>query len=143
MKKQKRLLSLCLALSLMGTLCACGTAPGSATEPGTTNVSAPEEPSKKQTLAPQDSIAEAAPEDSAIDSVPTEMELPIVEETETLSYWLNYGQDAFTLINSFDESHGYQTAEEMTNIHIDFKAVSMERRQSNSISWSPPATGRI
>lgn len=49
---------------------------------------------------------------------------PLVEETETLTMWNQTNPWMTSFFNSYDEHPGYQQAEKITNIHIDFTSAS-------------------
>lgn len=127
----KRNLSLLLVFALL-MMAACGSKPassesGSAVEAGSAAAASAEEaaPEEIQTpKAPSEQAADApasTPEES--EAVPA-VTYPLVEETQTLSLWNQMNTWTPMFMDTFDEHPGYQLAEQITNVHIDFTTAS-------------------
>lgn len=130
-------LVLCLML-LLSTLSACGTptaAPSAEASAETTTDEVESSVSEEPPVVsdtPQESTAVSAVEaDSATETAtaPGAFSLPICEETETISYWFEMSPMVASYLNTMNDNITYQLLEELTNVHLDFWAVTDETDQ--------------
>lgn len=56
--------------------------------------------------------------------------LPICDETTTISYWFEMSPMVAGYLNTMNDNITYQYLEELTNVHVDFRAVSDETAQN-------------
>lgn len=134
MKTNKhRLLIMVLCLTMLVSIfSSCGT--GSSVDSQETTSA--ETAASEETAAPQTdeetpaaaSDADAAPVDTADD-----FQLPICEETQTISYWFEMSPQVASYLNTMNDNISYQLLEELTNVHVDFWAVTDETDQQFSL----------
>lgn len=60
--------------------------------------------------------------EAATEEVPTE--LPLCAETKTISYWFEMSPMVAGYLETMNDNITYQYLEELTNVHVDFRAVS-------------------
>lgn len=128
----KRNLSLLLVLALlMMAFSACGTEPVSAGSENTGEadlatseapVSAEEAETSAAAQEAEEPSAES-PDMSDVEASPA-VTYPLVEGTEALTLWNQMNTWTPMFMDTFDEHPGYQLAEQITNVHIDFTTAS-------------------
>lgn len=131
-------LTLCLML-LCSMLSACGS--GQSTETPASNTAAETSASDPAAATPEpdDLDTDAAEDigqpvgaeasDAASAGTPGAFQLPICEETETISYWFEMSPMVASYLNTMNDNITYQLLEELTNVHVDFWAVTDETDQ--------------
>lgn len=125
----KKSLALWLAIALM-LMCfaGCGTAKSDVPKAAESKGSTEEVKSTVEVLE-QEEAFNSVDEDvistmeSAIEGTP-EVIYPLVEETETLTMWNQTNPWMTSFFNTYDEHPGYQQAEAITNVHIEFTSAS-------------------
>lgn len=140
MYPSRRLLALVLCLMLICSMfSACGSnqsaeAPASEASAETAANDAPEvtpEENEPEPATPEDAEQPANTDPSEVDSseAPGDFQLPICEETETISYWFEMSPMVASYLNTMNDNITYQLLEELTNVHLDFWAVTDETDQ--------------
>lgn len=94
-------------------------APAEASEPA----EAASEPAETAAEDPASAEQEASVPEEAVVEVPA-VTYPLVEETETLTMWNQTNPWMTSFFTTYDEHPGYQLAEEITNVHIEFTSAS-------------------
>lgn len=143
MYPSRRLLALALCLMLLcSMLSACGfgqsaetpapevSVEASASEPAADvpEADAPEADAPVEAEQPADAEASDAAAADATEA-PDAFQLPICEETETISYWFEMSPMVASYLNTMNDNITYQLLEELTNVHLDFWAVTDETDQ--------------
>ena len=114
------LLSVCLFLTL---LAGCGnsveTAPDSASEaPSAESVPVAETAEEDEAPAQDGTAKEESVEETL--KVEETLELPLCEETQTLTYFNEISTNLMNVYNDLNEAEAVKYLEELTNVHIDF-----------------------
>lgn len=136
-KNHVRLSALILCIALLLTVFAgCGSNAASSAAPAADSnpaeasaeasaesAEAPDAPAEPEAPAENE---EAAPEEAA----PGEVTLPLCEETETISYWFEMSPMVAGYLETMNDNITWQYIEELTNVHVDFRAVSDETSQN-------------
>ncbi len=136
---QIRLLSLILCIALLvAAMAGCGSnsnttssAEASETTAQTQESSATpsaEASSPTEAASQAESDAEILPSEQAVEN-PGEFQLPICEETTTISYFFEMSPMVAGYLETMNDNITYQLLEDLTNVHIDFWAVSDETEQ--------------
>ena len=143
MYPSRRLLALALCLMLLcSMLSACGfgqsaetpasevSVEASASEPAADvpEADAPEADAPVEAEQPADAEASDAAAADATEA-PDAFQLPICEETETISYWFEMSPMVASYLNTLSDNITYQLLEELTNVLLDFWAVTDETYQ--------------
>ena len=117
MKKTKILAVLLCIVMLLTAFSGCG----GAAEPS----EAPAEVASASAEAPAEEAPAEAPTEEASDFT-----LPICEEKTTISYWFEMSPMVAGYLDTMNDNITYQHIEELTNVHVDFWAVSDETAQN-------------
>lgn len=119
MNQKRKLTSLLLMLSLVfGLFAGCDTSESPA---------AGQETQSAQPAQPTSVTADEKPEETDSGTAVTSViNYPLAEETVTLSMWTRVNVTASTNFETYSDHHVYATAEELTNVHINFSEVSSE-----------------
>lgn len=134
MKTNKhRLLIMVLCLTMLVSIfSSCGT--GSSVDSQETTSA--ETAASEETAAPQtdeETPAAASDADAAPVETADDFQLPICEETQTISYWFEMSPQVASYLNTMNDNISYQLLEELTNVHVDFWAVTDETDQQFSL----------
>jgi putative aldouronate transport system substrate-binding protein len=145
----KKTLALLLALTLvLGLFAACGSTTTETTETTAETSAAAETTAQEETAAaseapasetPAASTEEAAAPAEEEEEAPAEeetarvIEMPLTDETVTLSYYMRFNPQVLDWCQDFSDNLFYSTLEELSNVHIDFMLMhpSMFTEQFN------------
>lgn len=140
--KPKKQVSILLCLALILSFTACGVASESTSAANTSAEAAAPAAAESSTqddgatataegpADPAAASAESAADDAAGESASVEpFQLPICEETATISFWFEESPMVANYINDMNDNITYQLLEELTNVHLDFNAVTDETDQ--------------
>ena len=130
----KKLLALLLALTMVLGLVACGgtAASAEASAPVESVASAPAPEAEPEAPAAPEEAEASVPEETVEDPAPeppAPIELPLTEDGETFTFWVDGAAPFVTMYLGSGES--YNTAacteylEEITGVHIEYKEVNM------------------
>lgn len=142
MNKMKKLLAILLALSL---LAGCGAATSSVAsvpeeEPASVAADQPAEeaPADQPAEVPEETApeevsaaeppAEEVPEPEGF--VPVEYTFPLVEETETLSYFATMSPNNTSYMEDYSSNASVKALEELTGVHIEYNCYIPENAQT-------------
>lgn len=82
------------------------------------------------TTSDNSAFSDVEPESAASAADSTATVLPLCDETETISYWFEMSPMVAGYLNTMNDNITYQYLEELTNVHVDFRAVSDETAQN-------------
>lgn len=82
------------------------------------------------TTSDNSAFSDAEPESAVSAADSTAAVLPLCDETETISYWFEMSPMVAGYLNTMNDNITYQYLEELTNVHVDFRAVSDETAQN-------------
>lgn len=82
------------------------------------------------TTSDNSAFSDAEPESAVSAADSTAAVLPLCDETETISYWFEMSPMVAGYLNTMNDNITYQYLEELTNVHVDFRAVSDETSQN-------------
>lgn len=82
------------------------------------------------TTSDNSAFSDVEPESAASAADSTAAVLPLCDETETISYWFEMSPMVAGYLNTMNDNITYQYLEELTNVHVDFRAVSDETAQN-------------
>lgn len=137
MKKKTKLTQAIVSLLCIAMLLAMCTGCGDTTNP--TSSAEVDTPESAQSVAPEavaasEEDADVEPAEPAASVIDTDdgpaTALPICEETTTISYWFEMSPMVAGYLNTMNDNITYQYLEELTNVHIDFRAVSDETAEN-------------
>ena len=142
MKKMKKLLALLLALSLLAGCGAATSSVASAPEEPPASVAAEqpaeETPAEQPAEIPEETSAEevsaAEPPAEEVQEpegfVPVEYSFPLVEETETLTYFATISPNNASFMEDYSTNESVKALEELTGVHIDYSCYIPENAQT-------------
>lgn len=129
--------AICLAL-VFSIFSACGTGTNSnasvdtATSENSVDTDASKTTSNAPTIEPTEEGLESESTDTSdiqAATIPEEFQLPICQDVETISYWFEMSPMVASYLNTMNDNITYQLLEELTNVHLDFWAVTDETDQ--------------
>ena len=82
------------------------------------------------TTSDNSAFSDVEPESAVSAADSTAAVLPLCDETETISYWFEMSPMVAGYLNTMNDNITYQYLEELTNVHVDFRAVSDETAQN-------------
>lgn len=82
------------------------------------------------TTSDNSAFSDVEPESTVSAADSTAAVLPLCDETETISYWFEMSPMVAGYLNTMNDNITYQYLEELTNVHVDFRAVSDETAQN-------------
>lgn len=82
------------------------------------------------TTSDNSAFSDVEPESAVSAADSTAAVLPLCDETETISYWFEMSPMVAGYLNTMNDNITYQYLEELTNVHVDFRAVSDETSQN-------------
>ena len=82
------------------------------------------------TTSDNSAFSDVEPKSAASAADSTAAVLPLCDETETISYWFEMSPMVAGYLNTMNDNITYQYLEELTNVHVDFRAVSDETAQN-------------
>ncbi len=120
---KKTLALLLAAMMLLSLLAGCASEPADNT-PSDTPADATAPATEPTDEPPADEPSEE-PVDEPAEAPASGVELPLADELTTITMWRGWsGPQAQSGINNPNESRGYQVAEELTNVHVDWELAS-------------------
>lgn len=130
-KHRMLIVVLCLAM-LVSIFSSCGTGSSGASQETASTESNVTELSVAEESAVDASVAEST--EAAETEAPVEdFQLPICEDKQTISYWFEMSPQVASYLNTMNDNISYQLLEELTNVHVDFWAVTDETDQQFSL----------
>lgn len=82
------------------------------------------------TTSDNSAFSDVEPESAVSAADSTAAVLPLCDETATISYWFEMSPMVAGYLNTMNDNITYQYLEELTNVHVDFRAVSDETAQN-------------
>lgn len=130
MKRKSILIILVISMLFTLILPACSSSEQEASAASTSTVSDKEvaevEIKDEKTTAPEETTLPQETEPEVADSALPKTEYPLSAEKQTLSYWTLFNCPRTVTMESSSGIKGFQLAEEITNIQIEFIETSME-----------------
>lgn len=126
----KRFFGLLLALTLLLSLCACASTPAAndtKEPPPAEDTNTPEQDTTTddETNDTTDDTTGDSTGDAVADDLYEGVKLPLTDETVTFTYFRNYIDSNYNQLQmDFDDALGFQVAEQLTNVHIDWQLVT-------------------
>lgn len=126
---------LCLAM-LVSIFSSCGTGSSGASQETASTESVASVPTNTEESLEEPAIETLAStniEEPVSNQSAADFQLPICDETQTISYWFEMSPQVATYLNTMNDNISYQLLEELTNVHVDFWAVTDETDQQFSL----------
>lgn len=82
---------------------------------------------QKAPVTSEPAVSEA---EASFESETTESSLPLCQETQTISYWFEMSPMVAGYLETMNDNITWQYIEELTNVHVDFRAVSDETAEN-------------